>query len=273
MGSLTTPIFYLHIRSEGCTAEIRLNDAPMLAVVREHEQTALPTVSEWVIHGENLLSVHLYEIGDAPRIRVALCQATLGDVPEPGQELELMVIEWPPAPPPPIEGELPIPIELPGLPLVLTEAGVASQPWGRWAWESSPLFAADARSTAAVISYIRDLHATLAAGSIDALIAQSQLKFNEVAPAYAMTPADATLRVQRAWQGLTSHRNWELAPFDEADLEMRLRCGGRLVEPTTLEGEPILRQRRIIDSESWSMPIFIVRTHRDYTAGELTILR
>jgi hypothetical protein len=276
MSTSSIPIFYLHVQSQGCAAEIRLNDAPMLTVAVEHKETGRPTVSQWVINGENLLSVHVHELGDAPRVRVALCRAMLGDVPEEGQETELIVIEWPPVPlpaAPPVGGELPIPIELPGLPLVLTKAGAVAHAWGVWAWETAPVFAADTRATAALIAYIRDLHATLAVGSVATLLAHSQIKFSEVAPIYGSTPAALSQRLERVWPAMTGQTEWELASFDELDLDLRLHCGGRLVEPTTRDGQPILRQARAINRERWSLPIFIARTHRDYTDGYLAIVR
>jgi hypothetical protein len=260
-----TPIFYLNIVAQGCTAEVRLNDAPMYTLLREEPARARPTISEWVIDGENWLSVQIVELDPGAQLRVALCQAKLGDVPVPGSELELAVIEWP------VPGS--VGGELPALPLPLDVPVMAAHPWGRWSWQDAPPFAVDARSTAAVIDYIRDLHATLAAGSVDALIAQSKVKFDEVAPAYELTPADAELRIRQAWQGLTSHGEWEFAEWNLEDLDLRLHCGGRLVEPTTLAGEPILRQARPIEGESWSLPIFIARTHWTIITGQLTIVR
>lgn len=270
---MPTPIFYLNIQSQGCTGGIWLNDAPMFAVAREHDQRALPTISEWVVNGENVLTVQLSELGDEPRIRVALCQANLGDVPEPGQEIELIVIEWPPVSVPAVESEVAIEVELPGVPVVLSEVGVAAHPWGQWSWENAPPFDVDSRTTAAVIEYVRELHATLAGGSVDRLIRESRFKFREVAPAYELNAADAELRIRQAWEGLTGHADWQLAPFDEEDLDLRLHCGGRLVEPTTLEGAPVLRQAVAIDGEIWSLSIFIGRTHWEHLIGELTILR
>lgn len=258
----TTPIFYLNIIAEGCTAEVRLNDAPMFTLLREDPARARPTISEWVIAGENWLSVQLVELEADTRLRVVLCQAKLGDIAGVAPEVELAVIEWPD--PSQAGAELP---------LLLNAAFMAAHPWGRWSWQDAPPFAVDARSTAAVIDYVQALHATLAGGSVDALIAHSRVKFDEVAPAYELTPADAQLRIQQAWQGLTSSSEWEFAEWNVDDLDLRLHCGGRLVEPVTLAGEPILRQARPIDGESWSLPIFIARTHWDITAGHLTIVR
>lgn len=268
-----TPIFYLHVRTRGVTAEIRLNDAPMFAVTADAGTQAFPTVSEWVIAGENALSVELLEAGEGASVHVALCEAKIGDVPELGRELELCVIDWPPLPTPVPEGEPEPEVAPPVLPLTLRALGVATHPWGEWSWQRSPEFDADLRTTADVVDYVRSLHAALAAGRVDVLIAQSTTKFAEVAPAYDMSVGEAHQRIAGTWAALSALPGWQLAPFDEADIELRLHCDGRLVEPTTLAGEPILRQARAIDGELWSMPIFIARTNWEYTAGQLTIVR
>jgi hypothetical protein len=256
-----SPIFYVRVRSRGCTAEIRLNDAPIFAVGKSAAQQATPTVSEWVIDGDNELRVDLLEIDSDPRIHVALCESTIGALPDPGRDREIVVIDWPSA------------SELPTLPLSLSEVGVASHSFGEWAWQRAPEFAADLRTTADVIAYVRSLHAELAAGRIDMLVDQSAIKFAEVAPAYAMSVAEAEQRLRGVWTALSSTVGWRLAPFDERDVELRLHCDGRLVEPTSLAGEPILRQWRAIDGEQWSLPIFIARTHWEYTAGRLAVVR
>jgi hypothetical protein len=259
----STPIFYLHVATRGCTAQIRLNDAPMFAVTAEAATMAFPTVSEWVLVGENTLDVDVLEAEEGARLHVALCQAKIGDVPEPGHELELIVIDWFTRP------EVP----LPPLPISLREVGVARHPWGDWSWQHAPEFNADLQTTIDVIDYVRSLHAELAAGRIDALVRHSRIKFDEVAPIYELSVAEAEQRIRGSWTALTSLPGWRLAPFDEADIELRLHCDGRLVEPTTLAGEPIIRQALAIDGERWSLPIFLARTNWEYTAGQLTIVR
>jgi hypothetical protein len=271
---VSTPIFYVHVQARGVEGEIRLNDAPVLPISTRYSQHAFPTISEWVVDGENQLSVHIDDSEEGASLHIALCQANLGDVPEPGNEDEIAVIDWPPAPPTPGEGgeEIEAPAA-PPLPPELRATGFASHPWGRWSWQESPPFSADLTTTAELIAYVRDLHATLATGSVDTLAADSQVKFSEVAPVYDMSVAEAEARLRDTWSYVTALPGWQLAPFDEADIELRLRCDGQLVEPCTLDGEPILRQARPIDGDVWSMPIFIARTNWEYLAGQLTIVR
>lgn len=270
---MSQPVFYVHVQARACTARVRLNDAPVFGWERGYPTQAFPTISEWVIAGDNELCVDLLEADEGARLRVALCQAQLGDVPDPDAQLELAVIEWPSLPAPTPEGEEPPAFVPPVLPLTLRELAAANPPWGPWSWQNSPVFDATPQTTADVIAYVRDLHAALSAGRADILADQSQLKFDEVAPIYAMDTGEARLRLERAYAYLAGQSGWRLAPFDEQDVELRLRCDGRLVEPRTLDGQPILRQARAIAGESWSMPIFIARTHWEYTAGELTIVR
>jgi hypothetical protein len=68
----TLPIFYLNIVAEGCTAEVRLNDAPMFMWLREHPTRARPTISEWVIAGENWLTVQIVEIDKLGKLDMRL---------------------------------------------------------------------------------------------------------------------------------------------------------------------------------------------------------
>ncbi|PRQ08049.1 hypothetical protein [Enhygromyxa salina] len=270
---MSKPIFYLHVEARGVQAEVRLNDAPILELSLEYPQHAFPTISEWVINGENLLSVHVEQADESAQLRITLCQASLGDIPEPGSEIELAIVEWPP-PLLAAVGEIAEPpTPPPPMPPVLSAVGFAAHAWAPWYWQSAPPFTADRRSVAELTTWLRDLHATLAAGQIDPLAANSRFKFSEVAPIYDMTSADAQTRLTQTWAHISAQTGWELAPFDEADLDLRVRCDGRLIEPCTRDGLPIIRQVRPVGGDRWSMPIFVARTNRDYVAGYLAIVR
>jgi len=273
---VSTPIFYVHVKGRGVRAEVRLNDAPVLDLFREYPQDAFPTVSEWVVDGENLLSVHIDDHDPSASLAIALCEAKLGDVPDPATQVPIAEIRWPP-PRPAMPGADEAPGEAappaPPPPAVLEAAGVASHPWGQWSWQRSPPFDLDAPTTDAVVAWVRDLHTYLDQGRVDVLAGHSQAKFDEVAPVYDMTAADAAQRLTRTWSYLEAQTGWELAPFDVDDLDLRVRCGGQLIEPRTREGLAVIRQRRAIPGERWSLPIFLGRTNWEFVSGRLTILR
>ncbi|KIG19034.1 hypothetical protein DB30_05938 [Enhygromyxa salina] len=271
---MSTPIFYLHVEARGVQAEVRLNDAPIIELFVEYPQHAFPTISEWVINGENVLSVHVQQADETAQLRITLCQASLGDIPEPGSEVELAIVEWPPPLPAGATevAEVAAP-PMPPMPPILRAVGFATHSWAPWYWQSAPPFTADRRSVAELITWLRDLHATLAAGQIDPLAANSQFKFSEVAPVYDMTTAEAQTRLTQTWAHISAQPGWEIAAFDEADVDLRVRCDGRLIEPCTRDGLPLIRQIRPVGGDRWSMPIFVGRTHRDYVAGYLAIVR
>jgi hypothetical protein len=285
---MATPCFYLNVTIRGYDAEVFLNGAPILSAVRAYSCIALPPVSEWVVEGENVLSVvveggdHIDpppedgsedgeqttappppRPGEEPLLRVALCRGELGEIVEPGQENELVALEWVPPP----RGADEPPLELPHEEHVTIDL---SHPWGTWAWESAPAFDFETDPTAVldIIRFLADLHAALAAGRLDPLLDASRVKFDEVAPCYDMDPGQARARLGAAWPEITKPAGWQLAPFDESDLDLRLCCGGRVIEPRTLFGEPVLRQAEELDEQRWTMPLFVA-----HVGGQLAIVR
>lgn len=271
---MSKPVFYIHIKARGVRGEVRLNDAPILELFLEYPQDATPTVSEWVIDGDNQLSLHLQAGDPSASVDIRLCQGQLGDRPDPDAQA-IARIQWPPggASPAPSEDDDAEPPPAPALPPVLSAHGVASHPWGEWSWQRAPAFNGDAATVNAVTAWVRDLHAYLAAGRVDALTGHSSTKFQEVAPLYDMSETEARERLEEAWAYFQSISGWELAPFDEQDLDLRLRCNGQLVEPCTRDGRPILRQRVPTEDGLWSLPIFLARTNWGVVAGQLTIAR
>ena len=263
---MTNIAYLIHVQSADVAGEVQLNGAPILPLWTHVAQDGYPTVSEWVINGDNTLSVHVTDAGENPQLHVALCQAPLGSDPADARGNQLITVDWPP---PAGESDL----DEPALPPVLSATGAVQHGWGEWTWQRSPAFANDPNTIAALVTYVRELHASLASGSIDALVANSQIKYDEVAPIYELTPADGPDRLGRVWSYLQRRPGFELAEFDESDLDLRLRCDGQLIEPRTLDGAPILRQKRKIGGELWSMPIFIARTNWGVIDNELTIVR
>ena len=264
--SLPKPMFLVHVQSADVAGEVQLNGAPILPLWTHVNQDGYPSASEWVVDGENTLSVHVTDSGENPRLHVAVCRATIGDDPLDASRNQVLTLDWPP---PAALAD----VAAPALPPVISVSGPIQHGWGQWSWQRSPPFSNDRRTIDALVSYVRDLHASLAGGSIDTLVAHSRVVYDEVAPIYDFEPSDGPDRLSRVWSYLNSRAGFELAEFDEKDLDLRVRCGGQLIEPRTLDGAPIIRQEREIDGELWSMPIFIARTNWEYVAGELTIVR
>lgn len=299
---MATPCYYLNVTIRSYDAEVFLNGAPIVRAFREFPRVALLPVSEWLVQGENRLSVTILgadhlpapvaseehegaeqrvpseagpptepprpptegEDAAPPLLRVALCVGDLGELVEPGRERELLVLEWTP-PPPPGEGEPPL-----SFPLEAQETLTLSHPWGIWSWEQAPRFDFEEDPTIVldVTDFVAELHAAMAQGQLATVIGRSVPKYDEVAPCYDMDPADARERLVLAWLEISAPPGFRLADFDPADVDLRLCCDARVIEPRTLTGEPILRQALPIDDTSWEMPLYIARID-----GQLTVVR
>ncbi len=199
---------------------------------------------------------------EPPMLRVSLCRGEIGELVEPGQEDELLVLEWTP---PPRDDEHPL-----VLPHEERATVDVQHPWGAWSWEGAPAFDFETEPEIVldVVQFITDLHTAVAAGRLDPLLDASQMKFDEVAPCYEMDPGQARSRLGGAWPEITKPSGWRLADFDESDLDLRLCCEGRVIEPRTLDGEPVLRQAEALENQRWMMPLYIARI-----GGQLTIVR
>lgn len=263
---MATQVFYIKLEAEDCAAQIELNEAPMVASQVDAPTVAYPTVSEWVIDGDNQLAATITELGPSPKLRAALCVGAMGTVPEVDQELLVVELRVPGG-----EEEAALTASA-DAPIELEERGALSQPWGQWYWEDSPIFSLDRRATAEILDFLQTLHGQLAAGDTSGLIAASQRKFDEVAPCYDMSVAEAQARIEQGYAHIHGQPGFRLADFEVDDVELKLRCGGRLLEPTTREGAPLIRQARPIDGQSWALPLFLARMHWE-VSSELAVLR
>ncbi|MCA9639217.1 MAG: hypothetical protein H6718_20665 [Polyangiaceae bacterium] len=281
---MATPVFYLNVNIIGYDAEIVLNGAPIVQASQAYACICYPTISEWVINGSNTLTVVIYagrelptpegeaqtaivvpaeagnDTDEAPRLRVALCRGEMGEVPEDGAEEELIVLEWQP---PPEDPNNPL-----VLPVSVSEKGDVAQPWGEWSWQRAEPFAPTQETAIELTQFIQSLHAPLSQKNLLPLMDASKPKFDEVAPCYDMTPADATSRLTTAFKEISAPAQWKLAAFDPTQLQLRPCCDNKVVEPRTATGEPVLRQAAPIDGQSWGLQLFIARVD-----GKLAVVR
>lgn len=246
-------IDYLNVSIRGYACEIFLNGAPILRTPLASPYMATPTVSEWFVHGDNELSVRIDAVAPPPdvpdplspqRLIVQRCEGPLGAVVPAGEDL--------------VQGELIYtPAEAPTLPLTLVHRFTAST--GRkWAWETAPMIKIDEPTAAELLLFLEGLHADLQDGVVDGLLARQKIKIAELAPLYGSDPAAIHAGMHQQFSELSAGGAWSVAPLRADDLELRPCCGGRVIEPRTLSGAPVLRGRGA-DATEWAMSLFIAR--------------
>lgn len=247
-------IDYLNVSVHGYACELFVNGAPILRTPEGAPYAATPTVSEWYVHGANELSVRVDAVAPPPaipdplsprRLRVQRCVGPLGAVVPAGEDVVLDELVF-------VPGDEP-----PALPLRLVHRFDAAT-GGAWAWETAPVLTLDAGTAAELVLFLEGLHADLEDGAIDGLLARQRIKLAELAPRYGSDPAAVYAGMHRQFAALSAGGAWAVAPLAHDDLELRPCCGGRLVEPRTRAGEPVLRGRGA-DATEWAMPVYIAR--------------
>lgn len=249
-------IDYLNVTTRGVAAEILVNGAPILRTPLDAPCAAIPSISEWLVDGDNRITAAVYALATAepPQLRVQLCAGQLGEFVAPGQELargELALHLDPGAPP-----SLPVT-------LALHESRLGGP---RWAWQDAERWTLDEAALAELGLYIEMLHGYLEDGSIDAVLAHMRIKYAELGPLYGATPDLAAAVLRQHFVELSAGGAWRVAPLSPADVLLRPVCDGRLITPVDRDGEPALRG--LGSSGPWELPVFVGRV-----AGALEILR
>lgn len=247
---------YLNVSIHGYGCELFVNGAPILEVPVGAPLTATPTVSEWLVVGDNEVVVRVDRIAPANatldprsprRLIVERCEGPLGAIVPPGEDLVRDALVYAPDPGGPA----------PTLPLRLVHR--FRLPAGpRWAWETAPVLALDATEVGELRLFLEALHADLVEGDIDGVVSRMRIKFAELAPRYGSDPEAARAGMYQHFADLAEGGAWTVAPLRLEELELRRCCGGRLVEPRTREGLPVLRGMAS-GGRRWRLPLFIGR--------------
>lgn len=265
--STSPPVYYLHVSVRGYAAEVLVNDAPICRTPLDAAYNAIPSVSEWMIRGDNEIAVEIHAIEaittpdpDSPqRVIVQLCVGALGEMVEPGAERVLAEIRLDPSQ-----------IRLPAsrAPVRMTTHHTLAD-WPRWAWQDAPVFPDDDATDDELWTFLESLHADLAEGRIDAVIDRERVKFAEVGPLYGSSPVEAAALTRAQFIELSSLATWSVAPLEREDVVLRRCCGGRVVELTNREGRAALHSGpEMADTAAWSLYVFVARIH-----GLLEIVR
>jgi hypothetical protein len=264
--SASPPVYYLNVSVRGYATEVLLNGAPICRTPVDGAYMAIPSVSEWMIAGENEIAVEIRELEpptatpdpDSPRrVIVQLCVGGLGEMVEPGAERVLCELRHSPHDDldPPAPRRLRQTYTLPYAP--------------RWAWQDAPVFAEDDATDEELWTFLESLHADLEDGRIDAVIARERVKFAEVGPLYGSTPAEAAALTRSQFAELSGLASWSVAPIDRDEVALRRCCDGRVVELIHRDGRAALRSGpEMADVAAWSLYVFVARVR-----GLLEIIR
>ena len=245
---------YLNVSIHGYACELFVNGAPILRTSAAAPYTATPTVSEWLVDGDNEIAVRVDEVAPPAatsdplsprRLIVQRCEGPLGAIVPAGQDLVRDELVYTPQ-----ATSAPLPLHL--------AYGFRLPASQRWAWESAPVLALDAATVAELHLFLEALHADLCDGDIDGVLARQRIKFAEVAPRYGSEVTAAREGMKQHFARLAADGAWSVAPLRLADLDLRLCCGGRVIEPRTRDGRPALRGTGA-GVAGWRLPIFIAR--------------
>lgn len=263
--SASPPVYYLNVSVRGYAVEVFVNGAPILHTPVDAPYMAIPSVSEWMIAGDNEISVEILAREppatnpdpDSPqRLVVQLCEGALAEHVAPGEERVLCEIVHNPA------NDL-----LPRPPTRLTRAyNLAS--WPRWTWQDAPIFPPGEAADNELWTFLESVHDDLEDGHIDAVIARERVKFAEVGPLYGSTPAEAAALTRAQFAELSEMAPWSVAPLVREEISLRRCCGGRVVELRTRDGRAALRSGPTMQDAAWSLFAFVARVN-----GLLEIIR
>lgn len=261
----TPPVYFLNVSIRGYQAEVLVNGAPILRTPLETPYMAIPSVGEWMIEGNNEITVEIAARApvtstpdpDSPqRLIVQLCQGALGEMVPPGQEQVLCEIRHSPA-----QDLIPRP------PARLLQTYTLAR-WPRWAWQDAPIFKADDATDAELWTFLESVHEDLRDRDIDAVLAREQVKFAELGPLYGTTPAEAAALTREQFAELASMAPWSVAPLERDEVQLRRCCGGRVVELRGPEHRAALRSGPSMQDAAWSLYAFVARVN-----GLLEIVR
>lgn len=251
-----TTVDYLNVSIHGYACELFVNGAPILRTPVDNPYTAIPSVSEWLVSGDNEIAVRIDAIAppgaivdplSPRRLIVQRCVGPLGEVVPAGEDQVVDGLTFAPLPddPPPT---LPHRVAY----------GFRLPPGPTWAWQSAAVLSLDAATIAELHIFLDALHADLVEGDIPGLLSRQKIKFAELAPLYGMTPESARAGLEAQFSELSKDGAWTVEPLRYDDVRLHLCCGGRVIEPRTRDDQPVL-SGQAADGNAWSLPVFISR--------------
>ena len=234
MGSI---IYALNVECEGVVARVVLNEVDVFSEWEGASRVTQTKLNPYIVEQSNRLEVFVTPMTDdegralagPTMLRVTLLKGEHGVAPDDSNRVALFA--WNPA-------------EFPVEPGALTgvwarQFTVApAQAFGRWAWQDAPATPQSDEDARELVALCEIVHAALARRDLDAVMALTDLRSEELARALDV-PVDEVRAEEAAMyaQWFASPR-WALAPFDAGGLAASRFARGRLVRVTDPYGGP-----------------------------------
>lgn len=248
----------LRLQSQGCAAEVWLNDVPIGRTSLQESTLCLP-VHEYLLAGSNRLELVIDP--PAPGQPATACKLSegvvgacarlllprIGGLGHESQARTLAELVWAAA-----DGDVyqvghrvsvdaTLPVKFP-----------------RWRWLDAPPIASagsldDIKPL--VAAHLQRLAIALAKGEVDSFVTACRLKLEELALAYQQPVADVSARLQSRLQLLHATKSLRMVIPDAATLQLRLCGNGRLLECLGSTAEPALRTLPGADGSSAAWPV------------------
>lgn len=260
----------VQLSSHACRAEAVLNGIPVAQTAATGGEVTLP-VHEFTLTGANRLElVAPAGVPGQPNeaqprtaieptwARLRLLLVRQGRSPMDDNARQLAEIEW--AAPRERGFEAPV-----------TTAREVELPinFPRWKWLDAPVIEVNAGVRRSILEFLQQLAVDLGLGRPDSLIAAAKLRFDELALAYQITPAQAVQRFRDQIQQRFEAKALTVKPPLAEGLVLRPILEGRMLEALNPLGQPVLRTQNTgapAGDCAWPMRLAVVE-------GRIYVLR
>jgi len=229
---------------KGLAAELYINNIPVARVGGNLQPWVSVPVPEYLIDGQNTLSVIL-GIGDSPstaeaglkgkkcdpgiEIWARIVRMKDGEMAQPGSGEPLLELQW--------TAE-----KSEDLPHTLSTTGDVGTRFGAWKWQSAEILTLDSKTSESAAEFIREIAKAYTNAKPDPIIERARFKHQEVLtayPIYAGEDFDEMFREQLKMG--SEHPNWKPYELPHDQYDLRLVAGGRMIEAVAKDWRPIVR--------------------------------
>lgn len=265
----------LEVEAIGCTAEFFVNEIPVQRIAPGRAAVQVDPVEHLLSAGENALAVVIHpgprpsqftaagKVSKAtppPRVRAQLRQYPPGAFPGDPNGVTLTAIEWREA----REEADPY-----ATPVVRVNRFEALRQRAPWAFQTAPVLTLDDRLRAQVLDVLHSLHDAFARRDAQPFAQLAQTRFAEVALAFGLDPRQRVQAFVESLQRVWSRPDFAMAPIVDAEVDLRLVAGRRLVDCVDRSWRPLLRGLPQADGKpGFEAPVLLGRID-----GRLSIVR